>query len=242
MITELTINKSVLSTFGKAVKGAVALNFGLSGGANCDTECSYHPSSTSKYASEQDARCYAHTCENRGDRVQLKNKLQRHEDHEPDAILDRAILEYKLNRESIPWFRFSSFGSVPTKVPGKFVELCKTIKCPIHLPVESHAKYLAYTKAVGNLCTVRTSVPVQEFMQYPHACSTVVGCMTMKPRERTALGLRIAKERKAVTGRTTKVCPAIASAQLRTGSKRAKCGACTLCADSNIDIVYPVHA
>ena len=242
MITELTINKSVLSTFSKAVNGAVALNFGLSGGANCDTACQYHPKSTSPHASDRIARCYAHTCENRGDRKQLKNKLQRHESYTAEAIIDRAILEYKLNKESIPWVRFSSFGSVPKKVPANFRKLCKAITCPIHLPVESHSKYEAYTKAVGDICTVRTSVPVEDFNNYPHACSTVVGCMSVKPRVRTKMALRVARERKAVTGRITKVCPAIAAVQLRTGSKRAKCGACTLCADSSIDIVYPVHA
>ena len=195
---DLTIGGKVLSTFGKAIKGAVALNFGLSGGNNCDKICPYHPESTSEHASVKDARCYAYACENRGDRVQLKNKLQRHEDSSPEPIISRAILEYQLDRESIPWFRFSSFGSVPAKVPDNFYE-------------------------------------------YAHTCSTVVGSTLQKPKERVSLALEVAKERKNRTGRTVKVCPAIAATQLRTGSKRAKCGACTLCADADVDIIYPVH-
>jgi len=238
---DLTIGGKVLSTFGKAIKGAVALNFGLSGGNNCDKICPYHPESTSEHASVKDARCYAYACENRGDRVQLKNKLQRHEDSSPEPIISRAILEYQLERESIPWFRFSSFGSVPSKVPDNFRKLCKTIKCPIHLPIESHAKYEAYLDAVGDLVNPRTSVPAQDFYEYAHTCSTVVGSMLQKPKERVSLALEVAKERKNRTGRTVKVCPAIAATQLRTGSKRAKCGACTLCADADVDIIYPVH-
>jgi len=250
MIQELTINKKppILGGFGKAIKGAVSLNFGRSGGKHCATACPYHPRSTSKYASVEAARCYAATCESRPDRTQLASKLDRHEDTEPVELIDAARVEFAKKAArggGVPWFRFSSFGSVPDIVPHNFRQFCLEILAagtPIHLPIEESETVSTYLAAVGDIVTVRASVAAPEFNAYNGACTTVVGDMKANtPRERVALASIAAKARTAASGRKCIVCPAVAAQHLRTKSKAAKCGNCTACAKKDIDVIYPAH-
>jgi len=248
-LQQLTINKTppILGGFGKATKGAVSLNFGRSGGENCDDSCPYHPRSTSAHASVEAARCYAATCESRVDRQQLAAKLDRHESTAAAALIDAARVEFakKAARGVVPWFRFSSFGSVPKTVPANFRALCLEVIAagtPIHLPVEESPKVSRYLAAVGDIVAVRASVAAAYFNAYDGACSTVIGSMADdSPRERVALAVKAAKARTAASGRKCVVCPAVAATHLRTKSKAAKCGNCCACADSSVDIVYPVH-
>ena len=249
MLIAITVaSKSpILGGFGKATKNAVALNFGLSGGTNCAAACPYHPASTSEHASQAAARCYAAACETRPDRIQLAAKLARHETVDPVHLIDHARIEFakRAARSEVPWFRISSFGSVPKTVPANFRALCEEVLAagtPIHLPVEDSPKVSAYLEAVGDIVAVRASVAAPYFNAYDGACSTVIGSMADdSPRERVALAVQASKARTAASGRKCVVCPAVAASHLRTKSKAAKCGNCTACADSSVDVIYPVH-
>ena len=114
------------------------------------------------------------------------------------------------------------------------------------MPVESWAKTRRYRKELKGLkVAVRRSChTVRAFIRASindNPISVVAGIMAQTPRERVAESRRVAKRRSLATNRKTVVCPAVASVHLRTGSKTAKCGNCTACADSQIDIVYPAH-
>ena len=250
--TTLTIGRAaiggakVLGSFGKATPGAAALNFGQSGGDNCDTACPYHPGSDSPHAAPDRARCYAATCEARADRKQLAAKLERHERAGADALTAAAFGECANQGFRFPWFRVSSFGSVPAIVPTGFVRLIQKLVdagTPVHFPIEPGGKIETYREALKGIpVAVRESVACsRDFLTRPGPISFVVGTMRQRPRERVALAIRYAKSRRRRTGRRAVVCPAVAAVHLRTKSKRAKCGGCTACDDPAIDILYPVH-
>ena len=247
-IATLTVNgtRPVLGSFGKALKGSVSLNFGRSGGKHCPSTCPYHPNSTSTNAAPNTARCYASTCETRPDRIQLKDKLERAEDCSGDTVCDVAYNEMTLRGWRVPWFRFSSFGSVPKVCTKKFKRLAKKLvdtNNPVHLPVYGQKQTKEYrTKLQGINIAVRQSVDINEFHSTDGCVSTVVGSMADdKPKERLRLAKLAAKSRTYHTGRKCIICPAIASTHNRTRSKTAKCGNCTACSNPHIDIVYPVH-
>jgi len=237
-LQELTVNgtRPILGKFGKALGGARSLSFGRSGGRNCPIECPYHPESSSPYAAAIGARCYAANCEGRPDRSQLAAKLDRAE-----------VAAGELGRRGwrLPWFRFSTFGSVPVKctpVFRRFTARLVDAGTPVHLPVFSSEQASEYRRGLDGLAvTVRESVPVQEFHSKAGAVSCVIGSMTDKPLERLRLAKIAAKSRHGFMGRRCIICPAIAATVKRTGSKRAKCGACTACANGGVDVVYPAH-
>ena len=248
-----------LSTFSKSVAGGVALNFGVSGGLNCDTGCMYHPESTNPNAVPADGKCYAAALEAGYRGKSLRGKLARHEVEPAVELIDRARLEFAYllaTRGHVPWFRFSAFGSVPVIVPDNFRTLCEEVTAagtPIHLPVESIAKYRAYHEAVGDIVAVRLSSPAYDFDNHADIpVSTVGGSMQdHSPAERVAVSKDMARKRSAITGRKCIVCPAVAAQHLNTkpaqrerrkqAMARSKCGSCTACSVSTIDIIYPVH-
>jgi hypothetical protein len=236
--------KRVLGEFSKGCNGSVALNFDRSGGANCDRGCPYHPQSTS--AAAGGARCYADRVERRPDRRELAAKLDRHAAAGADAVLAAAERELAAAAFRVPWFRISSFGSVPASPPaGLRPLLLRLIKAgtPIHLPIETAAKANRYRRALTGVgVAVRESVAtMRRWRTATGAVSIVAGTMNQSPRERVAEAKRVAAERTARTGRRAIVCPAVAARALRTGSEKAKCGICTACADPSTDIVYPAH-
>jgi len=61
--------------------------------------------------------------------------------------------------------------------------------------------------------------------------------------ERVSEAKRIAAARSARTGRKCIVCPAVAARYLHHNrpAPLAKCGNCTACAHSHVDVVYPLH-
>ena len=235
-------NAPILGTFGKSVPGGIAVNFGRSGGKHCDRGCPYHPESP-----QDRAKCYAAGCEEY--RQSLAVKLDRHESSDPAELVKVARLEIALKqaRARVPWIRISSFGSVPHNPPEGFRELMEdAIECdtPVHFPVESPQKASTYRKCLDGLpIAVRESTyTVRRFLRADGPASVVGGSMgSHSPKERVKVSKRIAAIRTKRTGRKCVVCPAVAAKHLRTGSKNAKCGACTACADPLIDIVYPAH-
>lgn len=247
MIVGLTVKgREVLGSFGKGTTGSVTLNFATSGGANCDTACAYHPNSTNPNASAADARCYAAATERRHDRVQLLAKLERHEATDADILIASATAEMDRRGWRAPWFRFSSFGSVPATVPANLLSFVVRLRengIPIHFPVESAAKADRYRTALsGTGIAVRESVTdTSRWLSANTPVSIVAGSMRETPRQRIAAAKAIAAQRTTAVGRKCIVCPAVAAMHLRTKSDKAKCGSCTACANPEIDIVYPVH-
>lgn len=251
---QVTIRSApILGGFSKARKGSKALNYGESGGPDCDTDCAMHPESTSAHARPDDVRCYAWKLEKRPDRKSLSNKLHRHQLYNRESLTALALQEVRkspvVGKGKIPWFRFSSFGSVPGEVPKYFRQLCEELErrgIDTHLPVESYAKARKYRKVLKglNIAVRRSCQSTSLFIRasiHNNPLSVVVGSMKQTPRERVAESKRVAKLRTLRTGKPTIVCPAIAAMHLRTGSDKAKCGWCTACADEEYDIVYPGH-
>lgn len=216
---------SVLGGFGKAIENSVSLNFGVSGGDDCDTKCRMHPDYVLPDHLKPiglENKCYALTTEKRFDRKQLADKLVRHSKMNPAMICGRAIIEVQdvLRREfDIPWFRFCTNGPLPKVTKArknklflsqlrKLVELLVANNIPVHLPVETHAKAKFYRSIVGDLIEVRESLQdVKRFNTAKGSVSFVVGVGTLP--ERIEQARAAAKARTDSTGRKTIVCPAV---------------------------------
>ena len=249
----------IIGTFGKGIDGSVSINFGVSGGADCDPACKHHPASTAKDATNL---CYAARWEVRPDRTQLAAKLQRHQEMPPALVLGKALFEIQQivkRGKSVPWVRISTNGALPmpSKVRGNklfksqlraLLAYCASEGIPVHMPTESYAKARFYRSLVGNLAVVRESLQggLKRLKSASGAVSFVAGNQSQTRLERVETARMAAKMRRESTGRKTIVCPAILNswAARRDKSKlnaRAKCGACVACAMANIDIVYPLH-
>jgi hypothetical protein len=277
-VTTFTIG-TVLGSFSKGIKGAVSINFGISGGANCATSCRHHPTHYDG-AESNDGKCYAVIVENRADRVQLKDKLERHEKLPASQIVGRALVE--LSRLALhgkrlpPWVRISTNGAVPAPADAladrRFIPLlrellafCKTHSIPVHFPVETAEKHSFYTAQCGDLATVRESIQTHDM----NACTIgthaipngavsftageTVGKGGNKRKRILSAAVSAAAAWSARTGRKTIVCPAVRVSFLsrykngktrdenRAWRESAKCGSCTACSMSHVDIVYPAH-
>ena len=254
LLTQVSIKGSpILGVFGKGIKGSIAFNYGESCGPDCDTNCPHHADSISPHAKDSDSRCYAWKAERRFDRVNLRNKLHRHQLTNRESITTQAHTEYrrikKRVKSKVKWFRFSAFGSVPKDVPVAFRPLCEELKADkvdIHLPVESYDKVLKYRKVLKglNIAVRRSCATANHFIRAStriNPLSVVVGNMNQTPKERLVESLKVAKRRSKRTNRKCIVCPAIAVQVLNKGSNNAKCGNCVACALPHVDIVYPVH-
>lgn len=255
MPVSLTVvtERPVLSVFEKGAEGSRALNFCTSGGKHCAKTCRYHPKNK---RSSQQGRCYAIRIETRWDRHELLKKMRRHERTDPAVLCRRAIGELSklINKgKTIPWFRFSTGGSVPqprscTKAFKQafrdLLDLCEANNIPVHLPVESMRKYKFYRRLVGGRCTVRMSVTSeQQFMGAQVPCSVVAGALGMSRKDRIAAAKQMAREHLEETGRRAIVCPAVAASfnGIPHAISKAKCGHCTACAKPDVDVIYPLH-
>lgn len=254
---------SILGTFSKGIENSVSINFGLSGGANCETSCQHHP--------ENNGACYAVRAETRPDRKELTKKLEGHEAMPAYKVCGKALIELReLTRRgySIPWVRFSTNGSLPSakKVREnklfrtqfrKLVEFCVENEIPVHIPVESNKKARFYRSLVGDIVTIRESIQNKKrFESAVGAVSIAVGA-GKKLNDRIDSAREVSRNRTEKTGRKTVVCPAVVSSfryklknrglsaakktELKNRYSKAKCGACTACAQSDVDIVYPIH-
>jgi hypothetical protein len=224
----------IFTTFSKGVKGAVALNFGQSGGANCQTSCRHHPLHFGD-DKPRDGACYAWIVEGRNDRQGLANKLKRHEQLPASVVVGRAIVEVGamlLHGVSIPWFRFSTNGALPSPAAAKsdrrfiplFRELLEKLSArsvPVHLPVESAEKAEFYRGIVGGLAVVRESIQTpnmgpETIENHPipaGPCSFTagenVGAGPAKRARILAAAAAAAAAWAQRTGRKTIVCPAV---------------------------------
>lgn len=228
---------SVLGSFSKGVPNSAALNFGLSGGVNCEETCRHHPNHPNAAENPADA-CYAWLLELRHDRVQLKNKLGRHERLPASEIVGRAQIE--LEREALydlaprPWLRISTAGSLPGRKKAlrdsRFVPRFRGLleffqkrsgTGRVHLPVESAAKARFYREIVGDLVTVRESLQTPRMTPETIAAHPIpAGPVSFTAGETEPAGpgrrLRVLAAAAAAaaawarrTGRKTIVCPAV---------------------------------
>lgn len=228
---------AVLGSFSKGIPGSASLNFGLSGGRNCSTKCRHHPEHPAA-ADNPAGLCYAYTLEQQADRVQLKDKLARHDMLPASVIVGRAQIE--LDREELygkparPWFRFSTDGSVPGRVKAsrdrqyipRLRHLLETIRRRsglnrVHFPVETPEKARFYRETVGDLCTVRESIQTENMIPDTIANHPIPdGPVSFTAGEHVPDGpgkylrvLSAAAESAAAwakrTGRKTIVCPAV---------------------------------
>lgn len=227
----------IFTTFSKGIEGALALNFGVSGGANCATTCRHHPVHFSAGGEREgeDGECYAAVVESRADRAGLANKLERHEALPASVIVGRALVELSsmiLRGIVVPWFRFSTNGALPEPAAARadrrfiplFRELLSTLKragVPVHLPVESAEKADFYRSVVGGLATVRESIQTPDMAPDTIArhpipsgpCSFTAGeSVGAGPNKRgriLAAAAAAAAAWSRRTGRRTIVCPAV---------------------------------
>jgi len=226
---------SVLGSFSKAVKKAVSLNFGISGGANCATSCRHHPVHF-KGLFGWAGVCYAAIVETKEDRKQLAEKLARHEATPAHKIVGSALVELsrmKLHGKQLPpWFRISTNGAVPSPESAladrRFIPLlrellsfCKENSIPVHFPVESSEKAVFYRQHVGDLCIVRESIQTHDMS--PETISTHdipngaisftagenVGAGKDKRKRILAAATAAAAAWSKLTGRKAIVCPAV---------------------------------
>jgi hypothetical protein len=225
----------VLGSFSKGVPGAASLNMGRSGGANCDLGCRHHPAHFPAGA-DRDGICYAIVVENRHDRVQLKDKLDRHEAAPASAIVAKAL--HELEREKMhgrpprPWFRFSTNGALPKPAAAladrlfiprvrALLSFLKNAGTPCHLPVESAEKAAFYREQLNGLVVVRESIQTPDMnpdtiAAHPipaGACSFTAGERVGKGAHKRRRILEAAAAAAAAwakrTGRKTIVCPAV---------------------------------
>lgn len=248
--------RPVLGEFGKGIDGSLALSFGVSGGKNCDSRC----------AELLSGKCYSIVIERRHDRKQLLGKLQRHQAMGAAQVCGMAILEVQRLVDKgivIPWFRFSTAGSLPPAGNANklFLRQLRALVSvliingiPIHIPIESAEKTEFYREALAGL-----NVVIRESLQAEGEHLTREGAVSFRAGAEITSGKNIrarrverarieAKKRFELTGRKTIVCPAVVSGWKRRAGKRGelkaaaiKCGSCTACSVGHIDVVYPHH-
>lgn len=227
----------IFTVFSKGVRGALALNFGQSGGANCETSCRHHPAHFSAGAVREgeDGECYAAKVEDRADRAGLAAKLDRHEQLPASVIVGRALVEISatlLRGAVVPWFRFSTNGAVPGRAAAladrRFVpllrELLSTLRgkaIPVHFPVESAEKAEFYREIVGDIVTIRESIQTPNMTPETIAAHSIpagacsftagegVGAGPNKRGRILAAAAAAAAAWAQRTGRKTIVCPAV---------------------------------
>ena len=216
----------ILSRFKKGVKESRALSFGLSAKSLCDKSCRML----------KEGFCYAETPERLY--KHYHTKLVRHRKIRPENLVRLATKEVN---SSLKWFRFSVSGSLPSKSTVKnwaayssaIRELCVKLRnngTLIHMPVESIGKARSYRKILGDILTVRRTVQTLPSLLKSKDCvAYVVGSVPGKAElETKLLANRLRKTRSVV------ICPAIIG--------DSKCGKCTACASSKVDVVlYPLH-
>jgi hypothetical protein len=124
----------------------------------------------------------------------LTEKLLRHGKTDPVTVVNAAIVEIGQlteKRKILPWFRFSTNGSVPklselserkkTAVLSAFRALVKTlsvngcVRSRIHLPVETAEKAMEYSE-LSDVVTIRESV-----QSVDHSYNPSWGCSFVRP-------------------------------------------------------------
>lgn len=225
---------TLIGSFGKGVPGSVTVNFGISGGKNCDDSCTL----------KQSGACYAITTEKvkPSITVNLERKENNITEYLQELTSPKAIAKFN----AAPWIRASAFGSIPSpdKLTDQNLDSLRTIAdnvdhSKLHFPVETMDK-AQVLRMVGFNPRVSAGTDKQKALSYViqgfNTSLVVEGpkrAMGKNKRLYSEPAFELSKELNS-QGITSKVCPAIAGS--------AKCGACKLCADKDIDLIlYPMH-
>ena len=224
---------TLIGSFGKGIKGSVTVNFGVSGGANCDDSCTLKGNG-----------CYAETTE--AVKPSITINLERKQNNLTQYLKELTSPKALDKLNAAPWIRASAFGSIPApeQITDEQYSLLQTFAAGIdnpnlHWPVETLDK-ARLLRSVGfnprysagldvNKCV---SAVIQGF----NTSLVVEGPKKArgKNKRKHSEPAFIAMRDLTNQGITAKVCPAIAGS--------AKCGACTLCSDKDTDvIIYPMH-
>ena len=225
----------VLGEFSKGIKNSRTQNYSRSATDNCDKGC----------RQLKEEKCYAERIEKVY--TSLGSKLLRHERTPPENLNYLAIAELDAV-ETLDWFRFSAFGSVPKSKDYRrkairdsmdklFTKLVEKIGRPdrIHLPVESYSKAKAYREMAEphGICVRESLQSSNRLKDLRGPCSIVVGEASQSPAQRAEQVLKLAAELREA-GLSCVGCPAVL--------RDSKCGRCTACADNRVDlIIYPLH-
>jgi hypothetical protein len=224
---------TVVGSFGKAVTGAVSLNYSEGADVNCDDSCPL-----------KEKGCYTVSNQKRKPAIRISGERKRKLGFATVVAAQYWELKHRIEGgELIPWARVSSFGATPNRVLtgvekfhfGMLIGLLVEHSIPVHIPVETEFKRKQLEEALRGLeATVRLSTHGD--ISQPGSKSTTAGTMKMKPAQRLIEAERMRKEFKG----TAVVCPAIRSTFRKT--KAIKCGACNACANPKIElIIYPMH-
>jgi len=230
---------SVISTFGKGCKGALALNACKGSGAFCAVSC---PFNINGAVWEEGQPC----CYTEGPQKMYKNLVPFLDRHEKNLTMFLyGILSVMDKLQKAPWVRFSSFGSFPEQEEldstqqGLLQQIAKGLQAQIaagkvHFPVETLGKY-HYYKSLGFLPRLSLATAMDPYDPWiKKAC--VVGSLKDPMTARKEAARAKAKELND-QGVIAVPCPAVGSK-----SKTMKCGKCTACGSSKVDmIVYPIH-
>lgn len=233
--------KPTLGTFGKALPGAIAVNFSESGGSNCSNRCQL-----------KDNGCYAQGTEEFKPSIQVSGIRKREAGFA--ACCDHYRDQIEKRKDPIPWIRFSSFGSVPNR-PLKQDEVIAFVKMvrafptgvPVHFPVESPEKaerFRMLAVAFDLPLVVRESIQSKAGLDRAIRSGAPSSMVfhdggTLRERVRNA-----AEYARTIPG--ARICPAIASTAFRRPVK-IKCGegknGCTFCSRADVSmVVYPLHS
>jgi hypothetical protein len=229
--------KPSLGSFSKAVPKAIALNFSESGGANCSTKCE----------ALKKGVCYAVHTERMKLSIQVSGQRKRELGFAALCAAYQAKIEKLVSKgETIPWIRFSTFGSVPNRrLTGHemeaFADMVRSFPAdtPVHFPVETREKaerFRAIAVAFELDLVVRESCQSDKRMREASGPSSRIVFKGATKRERLENATDLAR-----TLPDARVCPAIAST-INRRPRPIKCGQCTLCAQPGIKtILYPQH-
>ncbi len=227
--------RAKLGTFSKALDGSIGINFSESGSVNCDDSCLMKAKG-----------CYAVHTERMKPSIHTSGERKR-----AQGVIRTAMAYIKqlarLNDNSVPWVRFSVFGSVPASLTrteaAVFTELLKQAERVgaggVHFPVETEAKRALYQALASESTDIVVRVSAQtkgafKAAVYSHTAASVVWTKGETKRERLALARAFVSDIPRAI-----VCPAVAATIEKTAS--VKCGECTACSKSDIHVVYPQH-
>lgn len=224
---------TLIGTYGKGVAGSATVNFTTSGGKHCDDSCPLKGNG-----------CYAITTEAMKPSITIN--LERKQDNISDYLQALVAPKALSKLKAAPWVRFAAFGSIPAPADLTLQDFnhLRTIGASldhskVHFPTETLAKadMLKVAGFTPRVSVATSTENLHKVLQAGHVASCAVKgdklARGKNKRAHSAQAITFVRDLRA-QGINAKVCPAVAG--------NAKCGACTACADKQVQvIVYPMH-
>jgi hypothetical protein len=235
---------TVIGTFGKGIKGSVAVNFSQSGSAICSDSC----------LAKTLGLCYAIALEKIKSNVALNGA--RKEKNYP--FLFQVLGNHTPTIKKIvnaPWVRFSAFGAFPDPSMlsdtdrenfGKLATHLKPLidDGRVHFPTETVSKY-SFLKSIG-------FKPRLSFQRNVDAAISFKGRSSVMVKEEKKFTANL-KHRKPIhsletlrkinaSGKRAKICPAIVNKKIKCGTDpKNDIRGCIACGSDVDIIIYPEH-